>query len=291
MKKLFRTLYKVLYQQLSGSGIHRFAVIRKIDALVGATLRKREAEVEGHRLTLDPGDSLKISIVGEYEPEVTRLVKQEIHPGDVIVDVGAHIGYFTLLFAKLVGERGKVYAFEPDPNNFALLKANVEANGYTNIVLEQKAVSASTGTLTLYRSDDNPADHRIYDPQGERSPIEISTVSLDDYLAERSSKVDFVKVDVQGAEISVINGMKHILKQNATLKLITEFWPSGLQAAGFSQAEYLDLLKQQGFDFYQVENGTELLQPCTIQQLNDIYTSEKQNFTNLFCSRAVSERP
>lgn len=283
---MLQNFYRLLYARLSGSGIHRFALARRVDALLGARLRHHEAELNGHRLLLDPQDSLRLSIIGAYEPAVTRLVEKVIRPGDVVVDIGAHIGYFTLHFARLVGETGRVYAFEPDPENFALLQTNVRANGYTNVVLEPMAVSDRSGTFTLYRAENNPADHRIYDPQEARQPLAIPTVSLDAYFSDQASaRVDLVKVDVQGAEEQVVLGMAGMLARNPSLKLITEFWPFGLQAAGGSAPALLNLLEQHRFNFYPMDNEWKEQPPWTAQKLLETYTSARQNFTNLFCAR------
>src|SRR3989344_9219581 len=94
--------------------------------------------IDGHTVYVDPVDSLRLTTRGYYEPYLTRVFDQHIKKGDTVLDIGANIGYHTLHFARLVGETGKVYAFEPHPSNFALLKKNIEANGYKNVVLVQK---------------------------------------------------------------------------------------------------------------------------------------------------------
>ena len=117
---------------------------------------------------LDSVDSLRLSFNGVYEPCETEFVMNEIKKGDVVLDIGANIGYYTLIFARLVGEEGKVFAFEPDPENFALLKKNVEINGYHNVVLVQKAISNKTGKIRLFKFDDFKAGHRIHDSHDSR---------------------------------------------------------------------------------------------------------------------------
>ena len=289
MGKLLRSLYKTLYPRLSGSGIHRFSLMRKVDAQLRSRLGSKQAVAEGHRFLLDPDDCLRISIIGEYEPDTTQLAKREIRAGDVVVDVGAHIGYFTLLFARLVGERGRVYAFEPDPDNFALLQANVEANGYTNVVLEAMAVSEEVGTVRLYRSEDNPADHRIYDSQENRPYVEVPATSLNAYFAERSPRVDLVKIDVQGAEGAVVRGASQLLARNPSLELIVEFSPACLQSAGFSPLRFLELLDERGFQLHPILGGPDDLAPSGVDKLAEFYTPERKNFANLFCSKLHAE--
>ena len=78
------------------------------------------------------------------------MIKQEVKEGNNVIDIGANIGYFTLLFAKLVGPNGKVFAFEPDPTNFSILKKNIEENNYDNVILSQKAISDKTETTKLF---------------------------------------------------------------------------------------------------------------------------------------------
>jgi tRNA G37 N-methylase Trm5 len=124
--------------------------------------------VQGHKMYLDSKESLDLSIYGVYEEYETDLIKKEIDRGDVVLDLGANIGYYTLLFAKKVGDEGRVYAFEPDPTNFSLLKKNVEINGYRNVVLIQKAVSNKNGKLKLYLNEDNKGDHRFYNSHDGR---------------------------------------------------------------------------------------------------------------------------
>ena len=100
-----------------------------------------------------------------------RLVDPDlVKPGDTIVDAGANFGYYTIIGSPLVGDKGKVYAFQPDPTNFELNQRNVRLNGLTNVVLEQKALSNRKGTLKLYIAGENKGDHRIYQPNGESRP-------------------------------------------------------------------------------------------------------------------------
>src|SRR5690242_7217517 len=115
-------------------------------------------QVEGHgfKLYLNPAAVLRGGVCddllrkGDWEPFETRIVTLALQPGDVVVDDVANIGYYTLLFSRAVGETGKVYAFEPDPDNYAFLERNVAANGCPNVTLVPEAVSDRTGELRLY---------------------------------------------------------------------------------------------------------------------------------------------
>ena len=134
MQKVLGSAYGRLFRVLKRRGLverlKRFSVVRAAESFVVSRLRSNVAVVHGHKMFLDPKDSLRLSIFGVYEPFETDLVQHEVGEGDVVLDIGANIGYYTLIFARIVGEGGKVFAFEPDPDNFALLKKNVEASGY-----------------------------------------------------------------------------------------------------------------------------------------------------------------
>jgi tRNA/tmRNA/rRNA uracil-C5-methylase (TrmA/RlmC/RlmD family) len=102
------------------------------------TLRPEFVEVHGCKLFLQPGKDVISDCLAQdkvWEPFETHIASTELNQGDVILDLAANIGYFTSLFSKLVGEQGKVFAFEPNPDNFALLQRNVEVNNCTNVTL------------------------------------------------------------------------------------------------------------------------------------------------------------
>jgi len=151
MKTIMRRTYRTIIKPLSGHRLSRYYILNVIHKSICSHLGTTFTEVDGNKMFLDPkDDSLGLSINDIYEPFITDFFKSEIKKGDVVFDIGANIGYFTLIFAKLVGENGKVFAFEPSPDVFAILQKNVEINGYKNIVLSQKAVSSKTEKIKLY---------------------------------------------------------------------------------------------------------------------------------------------
>lgn len=284
MRKILLSIYKRVVKIFSGYGIGEFYPVRVVKEFILSHLKSTFAEVNGHKMFLDSKDSLCLSIYGIWEAFETELVKKEIKKGDIVLDIGANIGYYTLIFAKLVSEEGKVYAFEPDPNNFALLKKNVEINGYKNVVLVQKAVSNKTGNLRLYLSKDNLADHRIYNSHDERRFVEIEAVRLDDFFKNYNGKIDFIKMDIEGSEGGAIQGMFELLEKN-NVKIITEFWPSGLKRFGMDPGEYLKLLIKIGFKLYEVNESEKKIKPVNTSTLLEIFTPEKESYTNLLCMR------
>lgn len=144
-----------------------------------------------------------------------NILKQNIHLGNTVLDIGANIGYYTLIMSKLVGSTGKVYAFEPEPKNFEILKKNIELNKLDNVILEQKALSNIDGVTYLELSKDS-GQHRLSD-----HGVKVESISLDSYFGE--GEIDFIKMDAEGSEYKILKGMKNVLK-NKNLKIVTEFY-------------------------------------------------------------------
>jgi len=236
--------------------------------------------VEDYKMFLDINDNLDLfKRVYEEGMIERRFIKREVKEGDVVIDVGAHIGYFTLLFADLVGKRGKVFAFEPHPENFKLLERNIKLNGFQNVILEQKAVSDKNGEDNLYISKDDSGDHRLY-PSDERTSIKVKTVRLDDYIKNFKTKVDFVKIDTEGKEPFIIQGMREILAVNSQMKMIVEYLPAGLERCGVNKLDYLTLLKKAGFDIFYVDYQKNIMLPIE-SNFTDRITQE--DYANLIC--------
>ena len=140
-----------------------------------------------------------------------HLYRSLIKPGMIVVDIGANIGIYSIFFAHLIGENGKVHAFEPDPTNFRLLSKALSR--HKNIFLNQTAISNKTENLSLYVSSSMNVDHRTYDCGDKRNKISVRSTTLDDYF-RKGQHVDFIKIDIQGYEYHALSGMKGILGDN-----------------------------------------------------------------------------
>lgn len=268
-------LYKFLLRHNFESIIPN-VVIRKLRS---SQFDNKIFEVEGHRMFLNEG-LFGLSIGNPFEPLVTEIVKKHIKRGNNVLDIGAHVGYYTLLFAKLVGKEGKVFAFEPNPNNFVLLKKNLEMNNYQNVVSEQLAISDRSGKTKLYMSL-NPADARIYQSDKCLDYVEVTTTRLDEHFLGFDGQIDFIKMDVQGAEGAVIQGMPFLLKKNKDIQILTEFSPSLLSRSDIEPIEFLKELVNYGFSFFDLNEEKMEAEPATIPELIEKYPSEKENYTNL----------
>ncbi len=194
------------------------------------------------------------------------ILKDIIAPGMTVVDVGANIGIYTALMARIVGEKGKVYAFEPSPHNFNLLK---KYNKNNNVTLVQAAAGDTTGEIVLYISDKLNVDHQTYETDEIREKVNVLSYRLDDYL--KNEKVDFIKMDIQGFEYHALLGMKNILRNNANIKIFMEFWPYGLIKAGSSPEKLLTFLHELDFETELIEDNRRIPCPPIPKQNNFSY--------------------
>jgi FkbM family methyltransferase len=283
---LARSLRTVRRALFPGMDTRRFALGRAYGRLVFRAARLDYVDgVLGHRMYLDDQDSLRLSVSRILEPTETHLVQRMVRAGDTTLDIGANIGYYTLLFARHVGSTGRVYAFEPEAENFSILQKNVATNDYANVIMENRAVWNTTTTLSLFLSEENKGDHRAFGTDDGRRAVRVDAVRLDDYFAEIPGPVHVVKMDIQGAEYHALEGMTSLLRRSPEAILFTEFWPRGLTQAGASPLAYLQLLQDLGFALYEIQDDADRVHPVDVQRLLDRYTPESEDFTNLLCTR------
>jgi FkbM family methyltransferase len=187
-----------------------------------------------------------------------------------------------LLLARLTGPNGHVFAFEPEPSLFQALRGNSQRNGITNLTPLNYALGDRAGTTTLYRSPFNTGDNRLGGLGWTGRRVDVEILTLDEALP--STAVDFMKMDVQGYEMAVFQGMEGVFRASPQLEILFEFWPAGLRAAGTDPEALLEYLFQQGFQVFAPEG--EDLRPVTdlaslSSQLNG------RTYTNLLATPAV----
>jgi FkbM family methyltransferase len=214
-----------------------------------------------------------------------ELLKKYINSGDVVLDIGANIGFYANLLSTAAGTKGQVHCFEPDERNFSYLKKS--AKGFHNLVINNAAVGPETGHISIFTSKELNVDHRTYKPAEYEQELNIKSVAIDDYLATLPtpiSKVDFIKMDIQGFEMEAIKGMEKTLNANPDIKLISEFWPYGLRTAGSSVIEYFNILQSKKFNCYLLEKNTLTL--LTLEKVKAMEPLEKEHYFNIFISRS-----
>lgn len=230
-----------------------------------------------------------LRINGIWEPFETLVTTKLIKPGDIVYDIGANIGYYSIIASKLVKESGKVISFEPEPTNFRLLKFNLKKNRCSNVVCEPLAVSDGTGVTHLYLSEDNLGDHRIYKSGPRRKRLRVQQINIDNYPFASNEKIDFVKIDTQGAEYKIVSGMKGIIsKCRDDIKVILEFWPDGLDLANDNAEKLLCLMGELFAKFLVIDEQNETLFELTLDEISRMSTGTlrkniKSKQINILC--------
>jgi FkbM family methyltransferase len=249
----------VSFLNLTGAGSSRDRATRSLKSLAGAVLRllwqalnkvqhsgtfgRRLVETATHPIRhrdlrimrgsmagvrINLGGSFLRYLTGDAEPEVQEALAELIEPGQTVYDVGANIGFFTIFCSRLVGPQGRVYAFEPIPENLVTLRRNIALNKLTNVVVVEQALSASTGTAQMFVSPwsafhslnvDGASKRENHGPDG--GEITVETITLDEFVSQAGvSAPDLVKLDVEGAELLVLEGMRETLRSTQPLLLV-----------------------------------------------------------------------
>jgi FkbM family methyltransferase len=211
-------------------------------------------EIQGSKMFLnirDKGLSSDLYLRGKREDKATDEFQKRLKPGLVVVDAGANIGYYALMEAKAVGEKGRVYAIEPIPQNVELLKKNIAANGYGNIEVFQMAVGDKNGKQGIFLSKQSNLStfckNVDLDQSGET--IQVDVVSIDSFL-EGKRLPDIVRMDVEGYEYEILKGMEETMKKDRGMQFFIEVH------ADFMGAEktiaLFKIMKENGFEHCRV---------------------------------------
>ncbi len=215
-----------------------------------------------------------------YEPPSTALLKRELKPGMTFLDLGANFGYFTILAGKLTGGNGNVYAFEPEPVNLSYLKKNILLNRLQNVTVVQKIVSNRSGVSILYLDERNLGGHTCAKgniPIHYSRSLEVSATTLDDFVDAENLRVDFIKMDVQGAEGLVLEKSTKTFAR-FPVKILMELWPAGLRRMRTDPRELLDSLSH-FFSFQIVGDPLEPADP------SEILRKAGHHYLNLFLEK------
>ena len=229
----------------------------------------------GFQVELDLSEYLQawIYTFGSYELPTVKFIRSTLKPGAACIDVGAQIGYITLVMASSQDRNVSVLSFEPEDANYAHLQRNLELNDLKNVTTVQKAVSSEPGSIKLYLSaDENAGTHSTVFVEGNVSEkfIEIPCTTLDDEISSRGmQRLDLIKIDVEGAEIDVIRGATNTLK---SLKptIIAELSDALQEAAGFTCAQFKQYMIDLGYSPFTInEDGTLKTSGVNDSHLND----------------------
>ena len=220
--------------------------------------------LDGNTLFIDSNDKVAVEtyLNTEYEPGTTNFLKTILKKGMNVINIGANIGYFTLLAAREVGPDGKVFAFEPFPQTVELLKKNILISGFENVIIESKAVSNKTDFATLLTGGSSLHNFISKKKFPQLTEIKVPTITVDEFLKHKNINIDLILIDAEGQESLIFEGMKNTL-QSQNLEVIFEFNPFTLEFSDTNPNDLLDQIQKMGFLQYLIDENTSLLKPIT----------------------------
>jgi len=281
--KLFQKTNVVLYNIL-GSKLSTRLAVSSLGKLLFKILLKGKRGMgrytidEGIEFEMDLTEAVNsgVAILGSWNQFETRVLKTILQPGDVIIDVGAFMGSYSLLAGKLTGEKGKVYAFEPNPDYFKKLKKNILLNRFPNIQAFDLALSNKKGVVEFYPASSgsslvkNVAEALI----GKKiKPIKVKAVTLNDFVGkEKIKRIDFIKIDAEGWDLQVLKGASNILKRKDAPDIMVEVIDEQLKIAGSSSYDLIKYMKSFTYTPYVfTRNGLKSYENSGIQTLNLLF--------------------
>jgi FkbM family methyltransferase len=205
-----------------------------------------------------------------------------LNKGDIVYDVGANIGYFSLEFARSIGNTGKVLCFEPHPEIYKLLFSNVQRNGYKNIRLHNFACSISNSKQRLYFSSENEGNHKIVYNENSNGSTEIQVVQLSDFIKKDIPRL--IKLDIEGAELLALKGIGSSILKNEDIDIVLEYHPYEMSFFKIAGSDLLDFLEEFGYKFRDLSSN--IFPKISKSEILLRYQKKDYGITNLFCSKS-----
>jgi FkbM family methyltransferase len=223
-------------------------------------------ELEGVKIyinTLDVGLFRSFIIQRKYEEGTTKVFKRILRKGMTVIDIRACTGYYSLIASKIIGEKGKIFAFEPHPINYKWLKRGIEINSFTNVIPINKAIADRNGSIRLFCSTKNISDHSVVFTEN-RGYVEVEAITLDKFCQENQILPDVVKIDIEGAELLALRGMEKTIEACENLALFIEFQ--------YNLKAIMDFLREHAFSIQYITKEGKLTEH-----------EEKDVERNIFC--------
>jgi FkbM family methyltransferase len=236
--------------------LFRPAWIKRIVNKIILLLLPKSVRVGDAVISINPRDPVVSGALAfrVYERDEISLIRRLCKPGQTVIDIGANVGLYTALSGIAVGPSGKVFSFEPDPECFSFLKQTVLMNNLKNVHLVNAAAAKSAGNAILHTSSQNRGDNRLYDCKESDGSVTVKTLCLDEYFdSMKISTVDVIKIDVQGYEGHVLEGIEKTISRSPNLKMLMEFFPTGLISAGTDPLSLLNKLHKLGLTLYEIK--------------------------------------
>ncbi len=236
--------------------------------------REKEIVLGSVRFTLElhpPTDHImnpQIIRDGVWEPTETALFSALLEHSKTVFDIGANIGWYSLIAGKILERSGRVVAFEPEPTVGAILERNILKNRLTNVEIVRAAVADQTTSASFVTSSSNVGDHHLVEGPTNASTTTVSVTSVDAHWQRLGVPIDLIKIDTQGAELAIFRGMRALLTaQPRKPVIITEFWPHGLWRFGAEAAALIDLIESFGYEAFLIDDVAKAVRPINFRDL------------------------
>jgi FkbM family methyltransferase len=261
-----RTIIKIIKKILPNwiiEILRKAVILRKKSIYKNNKLTKTVSFIEGGLVNLYKGSFVddKLIFTGSFEPNISRIMRSIVNTGDVCIDIGANIGLHTILLSKLVGDKGKVYAFEPVPYNIKKLNTNLSLSGCTNVNIVDKAVADSNGEMVINMVPEDGFD------QGSSSLVmnevlsekglltlqsKVNTIKLE-YFVEinQLENINFIKMDIEGFEYWALKGFGDKVLLEMKPKMIIEYNNHRIEFLGINNTNFKNLLEET-YDCYEI---------------------------------------
>lgn len=235
----------------------KYAIVSRWSPRTGRFVARLARDLGGATFDCDLADVIarEVCLTGYYEPPVTRVVQRLARRGGTIIDAGANWGYFSLLAASAVGDQGSVIALEPDPRHFERLTRNIAMNRFAQITALQIAAASRHGMVALAGYPDaaeNRGVSRIAATGTMAQRFDVPCATIDQLTASRA-RVDVVKIDIEGAEMDALGGMREGLTAARYASIVLELHPAWLRERGIDPAECLQVLLAHGYRGWSID--------------------------------------
>lgn len=198
-----------------------------------------------------------------HEPITTKIFIDYVKPNDVVLDIGAHLGYFTCIAAELA-HNGRVYAFDTDQKSCELIAGNAQLNNLNNIFIQHAAVTDKSGFIKI-RNLEEPNPGLVINTKISTDSIEVKSISIDEFILRNNLTPNFIKIDVEGAEGLVVSGMQKTL-QLKNLTLLVEIHVK--QLTRYFDIDYRDIIKLLIANDFSIENINHRLKSSVFEKVN-----------------------
>jgi FkbM family methyltransferase len=220
---------------------------------------------------------------GRAEPFTVQLFRDHVTPGMTVVDIGAYLGFYTLIGARRAGPAGKVYAFECDPVNYRFLLHNLRLNSFDDVVASSAAVSDRAGSLPFVVGGWDLSTGSLWQESGDRPGFDVASTTLD--LALDGRPVDVLKMDIEGGEPRALDGMQATIAASPHLVMVVECNPHALASSGSSVVDLIERLRELGFEVREIDEKRKVCREITTTLVTEERAADPKFHVNLYCRK------